>query len=364
MKPKILFLILFAVSCELAIGQNTVTRARKIDKSYAISQNSTVEIENKYGNVELRTWAKDSVRFKIKLVAKARNEDKLERLMSIIKFKFTDYNKYLKAHTEIGSSSGDLLSELTNLTNAIFTIGTEAIIDYEVYVPRHAQLKIVNSFGDVFINDLNRPVEINLSHGDLRASTFSSEADIEMKFGKAYISHMKKASLNLSFAELNLKTAEDLHITSKGSEIDIERLQSLKLDSRRDEIEIEELNDLRGNTYFSKIYIEEFRNNADMDLNFGSFNMESVNRAFSNIYIKADHADINLVFEKGSSYQLYVKHSELDLNYPTQNASVKTYKTVDDEVEYKVIKGQVGNAPGSSKLKVEAQNGELKIYHR
>ena len=51
------------------ITQGSEEETRKITKSYSVKPDAAVDIHNKYGEIKLETWDKDSVRIEVELRA-------------------------------------------------------------------------------------------------------------------------------------------------------------------------------------------------------------------------------------------------------------------------------------------------------
>lgn len=364
MRYIVFWLSLFVISLYSITGNaQTFEKKRNIYRSYKISDGMKVDVSNKYGNIEIKHWEKDSVRFEIKMVGSAKTKDKLAKLMSLISFEFSNTSNTIKATTTVGSSSNDLMSELQNLSDAIFTIGSQAKINYMVYLPAANPLKIENSFGDVYLGNMTQAFQIDLAHGDLRAGYLKSTSKITQRFGKASIKFLKDAELDMSFAELDLNKAEKVKLVSKSTKYNIKEIDLLIIESRKDEFNIDIAKTIEGNSTFSKFKIENFTTKIDLVTKLGSINLDEVSKYFSGIYIKSEYTDMTFTFESDASYSFYLTHSELELRLPSDITNV-TEEVINKENKQKLTKGTIGKSTSpKSKVKIEAVKGELKIFH-
>ena len=87
MKYKVIlwFFILYSLSFIKLYGQ-TYERTRFESRSFKVYDKTSLEIINKYGNIHLFNWEKDSVRIEIKLEVKANKEAKVDKIFDYIEF--------------------------------------------------------------------------------------------------------------------------------------------------------------------------------------------------------------------------------------------------------------------------------------
>jgi len=342
----------------------SIKENRRLVRTYKLTPAMLVEINNKYGNVEVVYWETDSVRFVINFEMRAKTQDKLKKLESLINFNFAGSDEYIRATTNIGTSGGDLKSEFDNLTNALNTIGAQATIDYVVYMPASNRIKIKNSFGNIFLGDVKTNLSVDLAHGDLRAGDVLNYSEIKIKFGKAIIQSLNESKIDCQFSNLNVEKCNRLTLISKSSTINISNVKDLNLNSKRDVITVKDIDVMRGSIYFTGLNIYNFIRDINIETKFGSLNLELINRGFDNIQINSSYTDIVLFFQNGSNFNFNLTHTELSFNYPSDKAALNTLTVNKEQKQYKTS-GEFGTAGASSaKVSIMASKGSLKIFFR
>jgi hypothetical protein len=73
------------------------TESKQISKRYKISPETRIEITNKYGNIKINTWEKDSVVFDIKIKVEDKKLSRLEKQISGIDFDFINSQHFIIA---------------------------------------------------------------------------------------------------------------------------------------------------------------------------------------------------------------------------------------------------------------------------
>lgn len=356
-----LLLIAMAMAIQLPVTGQTYERSRDVVRSFAVTPNAEIQIVNKYGNIHLVQWEKDSVRFEIELVVKGNKQSKIQKNFDMIEFEFTATKHYVIGHTVFGSNKGAFWDEVSDLTNTIFSGGNRTQIDYKVYVPASCPLKIENKFGNVYIGDHAGRADIAISNGDLKANKFLSDLDLEIDFGSVSIRNLNNAKITASYAEVEIKKAGKLNIDSKSSTFDIEFAEDIMLESRRDKFNIEEIGIIKGNLSFSDLKIEYFTNLSILSSNYGSMDFRSVAESFKHVKIDAKYTDLDFNFEENAAFSLELTHNDkTQISLPETSDSIKKESIAESDGLYRTS-GIIGTGSKLPLVEVTIESGHVFI---
>lgn len=341
------------------------TYIKNIEKIFPIELNGgEVEINNRYGKVHIRTWDKDSVKIMINYTITAKNQEKLEKTKNAVKFDFVTGDEYVIATTNIYGEAV-FKQDIERIANA-FSSSNPAnaiIINYKVFIPKEVELKIDNKYGDVFIDRRHTKTKIHVAHGDLRALELGGLTFLDLEFCEANIREIKKGSLNAQYSNLDIEELENVSITSKSSTFRINKGHRIKINSKRDTYHIRSMEAITGNCYLSKINLRNLLQEVHINAKYGHVFIDNISPKFQNINIDSKYTDFNFNFEEGSSYNFELNYKKFDVSYPDHIASIKTtINEEDDNYKHKIGKIGKSNSP-TSKVKINAENGELFISH-
>jgi hypothetical protein len=311
------------------------------------------------------TWEKDSVSFNIDLRIKASNDSKLNKLKSNIDFDFTGTEYYVIAKTRIGKNTNSVFSDLADIAGSILSSDNQVTIDYLVKMPKHINLKLENKFGDVYIDDFDGNINLTLSNGELKANNLSGNTVINLSSGDGVVNSVKEGKLIISYSDFHIKEIDKLTIESRSSRISIEKANFLKLISRRDKINLPEISELYGESYWSDFTIHQLGNELNYSLNSGNLSIDAIEKGFSFIQIVSEYTDLDLVFERGSVFQIDITHhQDVILNYPRQLADLQT-KVINEEDKQELTFGKIGSGSSDSKVKISAlKKCTINIVHK
>ena len=353
-----LWLVLFLYPGRIA-GQ--VYSDRKV-RNFKVTEKTAIEISNKYGKIHIATWDKDSVRFEVDLRISASSYQKMDRLRNNINFEFTATKYYVVAKTVLTDPTG-IISDFVDA----FIPTNQVTINYMVYVPNNVSLKIENKFGDIYMDDFNGTLEINLSNGDLKANRLTGSPTIYLSSGDGTINSILSGRVVAAYSDLQIKEAGRVFLETKSSRVTVNRAVELIIDSKRDKYEIEAVDVLTSSGYFSSVTINQIRKELRCNLKYGNLFVGQVADVFSFINIESEYTDIDLYFHRLTSYNLDITHhNDVYINLPASLARIET-KVLNEDEKLMLTYGRIGNTATetSHKVKITApKKCNINIVHR
>ena len=364
MKTKLFIcsLVILSVVCTNSkVQAQTIEKSRIVIKSFVLDPDAEVEITNKYGNIHLIPWEKDSVRFEIEILVRGTKQSKVDKSFDYIEIDFKESKYYVIAQTLFAGKSS-FWSDVSDLTGAIFSGSTKTKIDYTVYIPSEANLNIKNKFGNIYTTDHTGPLEIDLSNGNLKAHYLSGKTKITTEFGDADIRKIDYGQLRINYGELRLEGGGEIDLESKSSEFYLSYIESLSLNSKRDQFYIDTVGNLKGNTYFSLIQIDRLNSGLNLATKYGDVDIKNFSDDFESFNLKTNDTDVTLHFTDDKYYKLnIITDKETEVYYSAEIENITSEKL---EGEEKLI--QVTCQTGSDKsktvpLEINSRGGNLSL---
>jgi len=303
-------LILSALMLGTLASAQDQTERRSVSRSFPASPETTLEIRNKYGKIQLVTWEKDSVVIEVEIFMTESSSKKLRKLKDDIHINFTGTNSYIIASTVIESESGRIASELRTITNTITGTNKRIEINYMVYLPPHLDVVLNNKFGDIYMDDLDGQVDIELSNGVLKANRLRGNAVVSLSFANGMIRSLGSANLDLSYSDLVLNEVSQLDLVSKSSELNVDSVNVLKIDSRRDRLYFKYVEFFYGKSNFTQVWIDDFLRESDVYMKYGELTIEHVIPGFSKLNVESEYTDLTLDFDRATSMEFNILHHE------------------------------------------------------
>jgi len=355
-KSIIIASLIFVLSCTLAA--QSVSETRSFMKSIAVGEKTSLDVSNKYGNIYVTPWNKDSAFIKIEIKAFASNETKLKKMFDGINVGINESGNIITAHTDFIQNINNLFEGFKGLTNKLITYESRVEIDYHINVPEYLNLKIVNKYGDVYIEKCSGDLSVSVSNGSFKAGSLGEQTSVELSFCDASIKSVASGTIDASFSEIAIESTRNLKITSISSKYEIRQAGEILSESRRDKFFIDTIASVNGNSYFTDYDIKYLKKNINLTTRYGNLNADLINSGFESIILNSGYSDISLYFDKNSSYRLDIRHTNTFLVLPSKENFTEQETLNADKKEYKTT-GIVGKSPGSAKVEIDATRGNI-----
>ena len=336
------------------------TDTKEIRKTFAVLPETQVEITNKYGKIDLKTWDKDSVKFLINIRVEEKKLSKLEESIDEIDFEISNSEHYLIVRTMVEKNKSALGKEIKKFKETLLSSDGNIQVDYTVWMPDSNRLKMDNKFGDIYIGDFKGEADITLSNGNMKAHDFKN-INLTLNFADATINNIKKGRLDCNFSDLYVKEMGSIHLQSKSTEFELEKVETLTASSRRDKFRIRQIELLDARSSFTTFRINEVTDRAKFQAEYGDIEIEKTATDFSSVNIESKSTDINLYFNGETQFSFDIKQvkAEVDLG---QDFVVDKEEMLDEKESEIRMTGHFGDEPkAAEKLYINANSGNISI---
>jgi hypothetical protein len=299
--------VCLAISFSLA-GQ-TYENSRSVRQAYRIASNVEVQVINKYGDIHLIPWEKDSVVFEIDFSVTSNKQAKADKIFDYVDFDFKSTAYYVIAQT-VFEGQNNFWSEMADVASTIFSSGTNTQIDYTVYFPAGNDVRLENKFGNIYTTDHSGKVDITLSNGDLKAHSFNGPTRLKIEFGNASIDEITDANISLGYAEFNLEKAGEITFETRSSKLYLTSCEKLHLDSKRDRYYIKSVAELTGDAFFTYMNLDKATSRINLKTSYGDFKLIGITDSFQRMDFSSQYSDISLYLNDEHLYELEITRDD------------------------------------------------------
>ena len=347
----------------LTLQGQQMTDSKTFMKSFRAGNDAVVEVTNKYGNIHISHGKADSISVRVEVIASSDKKSKLSSMMSDVDISIIMTNETVRAQTTFNKGVTPILESLKGLTKNIINYGSRLKIDYFIECPPSTVLRLTNSYGDVYIGDETPELTLKLSNGSLDAGEIENAGQIDLTFCKANVRSIKKGKIILSFSELRMKETEDIKLTSVSSKVWIDSSGTVDINSKSDDINLGSVSGITGISHFSDITVENMTKELSLVMKYGNLSCEKVDEKFSLIDISSSYTDVDLLLPEKASYDLEIRHTNAFVSLSGITPEPER-TTVNEEDKIYITSGRYGSSPGSSKIRIEATRGAIRIVQK
>ncbi|MGQ9621618.1 MAG: hypothetical protein ACUVTX_11670, partial [Bacteroidales bacterium] len=327
------------------------TQKRILERIEPVSSETTVEINNKYGTIEITEWNKDSVSIIAEIEAFAPSQSRTEKMLEGIDIEISSTKYKVRAQTNFAQTLNMFFENIKNMTNKLISYDSRVQINYIIKAPEYINLRLENRYGDIYLENSGGTVYVSLSNGSFKAHSLTKSADLRTAFCNVVINNVRDCDIDASFSELIIDEAENLNIKSLSSRFDIKHGKSVFTESRRDKFFIGTVNFLKANSYFTRFWTERLLTEADITARYGEIIFEMVDNNFKTINLNTGYNDIKLTFDPAVSYNIDIRHINSSVILPSKNTEIEKSAINEERKEY-ILTGIKGKNPGNRKVKI------------
>lgn len=348
----------YSIICFMAmwslVTQAQVTSSKILSESYPMTSVGQLIVNNKYGNVEVNGWDKDSIQVTVNVVTTGDNDELIQRINPTF-----DYaEEFLEVNARIDPKREGYWSRLWRNVNPIEFDKSSVDITIEIYLPKKAQVKVSNKYGDVSLSDLEGRFQGEVEHGDVRLSGRLLRADVDIQFGLFRAHRLAQGDVKIRNGSIDIYACEVLDLDAVGSEIEIDSIQTLRLKSSKDDIRVGSMKSVSGEMRFSKLNIDNLSSGIDLDLHQTELNLMSIQDEKTLIKLDQTSSEVELhLMEGGFNVNATLEDGLLRLSKDVKDLNVEV---LDEKKEIRKVQASYGNSPQST-IQLNGKKGYVVI---
>jgi hypothetical protein len=187
-------LVLSAPVIASAHSDQDVRRQKLINKSYDVTADDRLSIDNQFGNVVVSTWDKEQITVDIEISARASTDERAQDIMNKIGVHDSRDGHEIRFKTDVDEIHNGNGKNKHNEEN-----DRSFYIDYIIHMPTANRLSIENSFGKTEVPAFKGLVSLTSKFGSLNAGKLDNVDQIDVEFGKAYLTGLNNGKVAFKF---------------------------------------------------------------------------------------------------------------------------------------------------------------------
>jgi hypothetical protein len=252
-------------------GDEDVKKQKLINRSYPVTADDKLIIDNQFGNVVVSTWDEQKITVDIEIGATAASNEKAQDILDRIDVKESNSDHQISFRT--------IVDEIHNSGHRHGGDGDNRTfyIDYVIHMPAANRLSIENNFGKTEVPAFKGLVTLTSKYGSLNTGKLDNVDVIDVEFGRAAITEIDNGKVILRYdGESRIgKVGGNVKVTSEFSN----QVQLNVADN------IEELTVLESYSGVRMVVDKSLSARIDVHTSYGNFHNES------EISIKEDKED-------------------------------------------------------------------------
>ncbi len=351
--PIILILLLSITSVKSHSQEDVV---ENITKAFSAGNNTVLNINTKYGDVDIRDWEKREVKIAVQIIIRDLSPQKAKQVLDNIDINISESDNVIYAETKLNDAFFKIVGENYHSDEKKFEI------NYVVNMPVDVKLSLENKYGNIFINKLTSKSDITLKYGNLQANQLFSSGkenmtEINLGYSKGTIESCQWLKLNIKYSKINIQNSRALIVLSKYSKLGIEKSSSIVSESKYDTYQIGILSNFVTEAQYSNFKFDKLMNKLRINTTYTDIKIGYVSPAFESIEIENSYGSVSIGIDPEASYKINGHARYAKIHYPS-NSKVNRFQ----ENTEMTVKGVVGKKNDNLPyVKIETKYGSINL---
>jgi hypothetical protein len=275
------------------------TKEKKISKSYDVAADALLKIDNSYGNIDVSTWSQNKVQIEVVIKVNGNDEQRVKEKLEEIYVKFDQSSDGVSAKTYFEEENRSWWNMIFGENNNL-----NMEINYIIKAPITNNVHLINDYGNIYLDKLTGNAKINCDYGSIDIGELLGNSNqINIDYSRnSHIRVVKNAVINADYSEFEIEDAKTLDINADYSKSKIRKVEYLKYNGDYGSLNIDKLRKLDGNADYVSTKIGQVYQSLDLDLDYGSLEINKIMKGARDIKIKSNYAGVKIGYAMDQAF--------------------------------------------------------------
>ncbi len=170
------------------------SKSKAVNKSYNVSSNDKLSIDNSFGRVEVHTWDRNEIKVDVSVEVSASTNELAQRIIDGITVSDAQSSKEISFKTSFKH----------NNNNSGKNEKSTMKVNYSISMPSGNPLNIENEFGATVIPDYRGEIDLTSKFGSLTAGNLSNVKRLQVEFGRAKVESINGGNVVIKYSNSSL----------------------------------------------------------------------------------------------------------------------------------------------------------------
>lgn len=348
---KITLLLLLIPSIVLAnngVKKKKHEKSKSISKSFNVNSDATLEVYNKYGDINVTSWDQNRIEIDVNITVKGSDLDDVEERLEKINVEFDGSSSLVTARTRIGAKNNwSFWKKSKNISYKI---------NYTVKMPVTNNVKLNNDYGRIMLDEIEGDADISCDYGKIEIGDLKGDnSNISLDYCKSSsIESMKDGDISVDYSGLTIDKAKDVDLSTDYSSITIKEVDDLVFSADYGSVTVDNAVSARGSSDYTGMKFGTITKKLNLSADYGSIRVKNLANGFESVDINSEFASIKLGIEAGTSFDFVV-----DLQYAgfrRNDSKIDMRKSIVKNTK-KYYEGTYGKSGSGSKINIRSEYG-------
>lgn len=275
------------------------TKTKVIDKTFNVTKEATLNVSNKYGNIDIVTWNDNKIAITVKITTNGDDEDKVKKRLEEITVEFDSNSTYVSAKTMIEKSSASW-----NLWGKNNNVNME--INYQIKMPLTNNVNLTNDYGGINLNKLEGKATINCDYGKLNiGELLNASNSINIDYtNNSTISYMKNGNIKADYSTLRIDKSGNINLNADYSHLALGTIAQLNYSCDYGSLKIGIAENLSGTSDYMNLTIDKLLISGVFNLDYGSLKIEELGQKLKELKLQSSYTHVKIGLHQNASFDI------------------------------------------------------------
>jgi len=322
---------------------------KKISKTYEVNKNAQVTLNNKFGDMDISTWDKNTVEINVEIKVSGSNSKKVKEAIDRIEIELSGSSSVVSAITQFNNSSRNWNNNLNFEVN------------YMVKMPKSNDLTATNDYGTLILNELDGMADLECDYGKVIIGSLNHEGSrINMDYtNNSSIEYMKSGSIDADYSDLSVTRAEKIELNADYTNLEFDQIKTLNFNVDYGKVSIGKGGRIVGDSDYTNIRIDYLVSGLELNCDYGGIKVDRVDQKFEWVKVKTKYTSVKLGMSEKSEYTF-----DLNLRYGSFDYNHEDLFEFKQKIKDNNKRQYVGsfNGGGTAKVFIETSYGDIDFY--
>lgn len=350
---KLTFLLLvmpFVALAATTLDDVKTTKERRIKKSFIVSSDATLKVNNSYGNLNVITWNENRIEFDISIKVIGNNPEKVQERLDNIDVEFSSTKALVSAITKIEKNKKKWWNWGSN-TNL------QLQINYVIKMPRTNNVDLSNDYGFINLDTLEGHAKLSCDYGKITTKELLADHNsINFDYSsKSYFEYIKSGKITADYSGFTVAKTSNLIVNADYTNSVIEAAENIQYQCDYGSLKIDNVNNLEGNGDYLTLRLGNVYKNVLIKADYGSIKIDRMASKAQNIDITSDYVGITIGYDANYSFNF-----NINLDYGSLKAPDDlNFTNKDIDGSDKRYSGYYGTQNSGNMVKINSDYGSI-----
>ena len=326
-------------------------REKTIKKSFNVSANAELKIDNSYGNLNIVTWNENRIDIEVTITVEGGNEEKVTKKLDDITVDFESSSSMVSAKTIFNKNKSKSWWNWNSGNNSSMSV------NYVIKMPMTNSVDLDNDYGSINLDKLEGRAKISCDYGKITTKELMSNNNV-LNFDytqNCYFEFINGGNIDADYSGFTIAKAKNINLSADYTQSKFEIAEDITYDCDYGSFTADKANNVSGNGDYLTVVLGDIYKNVSIDADYGSIKIKNMTANAGNITINSDYVGINIGYDSAYHFNF-----DIDLDYASlrdSNGFEFNKKRVESTGKY--YSGYYGSASSGNLVKINSDYGSV-----